>query len=286
MIVSNLRSTRVGGVDINFLPEHSPIASARTSFDDLLMIESGILTHEEVDRMRPMLHRHLARELEDNEGRCDASRDGVVRFIKTHDGYSQTSLGEPLLGGPAAAGRAIVIVRDPRDVAASLANHLDRTIDDAIAFMANPRAAFSNHIRGQVPQLRQLLKDWSAWQSGWLCQTDVPIHMIRYEDMQTDPFATVRAALVFANCTFENDALARAIDLSRFDRLKDQEGASGFHEAPATRTFFRQGRSGAWRQELTTVQVAAIERDHGILMERLGYYRTTGSTPGGSEDQR
>ena len=36
-----------------------------------------------------------------------------------------------------AAERAIVIVRDPRDVASSLANHRHSTVDEAIAFMGD-----------------------------------------------------------------------------------------------------------------------------------------------------
>ena len=46
-----------------------------------------------------------------------------VRFVKVHDAYTLTPKGEPLLAGRRGADGAIVIVRDPRDVAPSLANH-------------------------------------------------------------------------------------------------------------------------------------------------------------------
>ena len=36
---------------------------------------------------------------------------------------------------------AIYIVRDPRDIAVSFSHHVGRSIDDTIAFMADPEAA-------------------------------------------------------------------------------------------------------------------------------------------------
>ena len=62
--------------------------------------------------------------------------------MKAHDAYTLTPKGEPLLAGARGADGAIVIVRDPRDVAPSLANHNRSSIDDAIAFMNDKNAGF------------------------------------------------------------------------------------------------------------------------------------------------
>ena len=51
-----------------------------------------------------------------------------VRFAKVHDAYTFTPAGEPLLAGARGAQGAIVIVRDPRDVAPSLANHMSAPV--------------------------------------------------------------------------------------------------------------------------------------------------------------
>jgi hypothetical protein len=59
-----------------------------------------------------------------------------------HDAYTYTVTGEPLLGGARSADGAILIVRDPRDVAPALANHMRSSLDEAIAFMGNPAAGF------------------------------------------------------------------------------------------------------------------------------------------------
>ena len=72
--------------------------------------------------LRPRVYEELARGAQDDE--YDEPEDAPpVRFVKVHDAYTLTPNGEPLLAGRRGADGAIVIVRDPRDVAPSLANH-------------------------------------------------------------------------------------------------------------------------------------------------------------------
>lgn len=277
LVVANLHGPQDTPADINNLPERGGIASARQPFDNILLVESGLLTHDEVDRMRPMLHRFMAQEDDSDfadplQAREEEDRlDGKVGLVKVHDSYTLTDRGEPVMGGAAAAGGAIVIVRDPRDVAPSLANHSARDIDRAIADMANPGFAFCAGPNAQPNQLRQQLQSWSAWHASWLDQRDIPVHLVRYEDMQADPVATIGAALAFAGRPASREALERAVDLARFDRLQAMEAEAGFREAPPGRTFFRQGKAGGWQSELSADQVARIESDHADMMARLGY---------------
>lgn len=288
LVVANLHGAQDTPADINNLPERGGIASARQPFDNILLIESGILTHEEVDRMRPMLHRYMAQEDEsdfadplqvsEEEDRVDTK----VGLVKVHDSYARTDRAEPLMGGAQAAGGAIVIVRDPRDVAPSLANHSARAIDRAIADMADPGFSFCAGTNDQPNQLRQRMLSWSEWHASWLDQTDIPVHLVRYEDMQADPVETIGAALEFAGRPASREALARAVDLARFDRLQSMEAEAGFREAPRGRTFFRKGIAGGWRTDLSAEQVARIESDHADMMARLGYHR---SQPSRSADE-
>ena len=60
-------------------------------------------------------------------------------------------MGEPLLAGARGANGAIVVVRDPRDIAPSLASHRNTSIDDAIAFMNDRDAVFSANRTKQDP---------------------------------------------------------------------------------------------------------------------------------------
>lgn len=277
LVAANLHGRQETPADINNLPERGGIASARQPFDNILLIDSGILTHAEVDRMRPMLHRYMAQEKDSDfadplQASEEADRiDAEAGLVKVHDSYTLTDRAEPLMGGIGAAGGAIVIVRDPRDVAPSLANHSARGIDQAIADMADMGFAFCAGTNSQPNQLRQRLLSWSAWQASWLDQTDIPVHLVRYEDMQASPVETIGAALAFAGRPALPQALERAVELARFDRLQAMEADAGFREAPPGRRFFRQGIAGGWRTELSAGQVARIERDHAAMMARLGY---------------
>lgn len=297
MVTANLHAKGDETVDINKLPNAGNMASAREIFDNILLVESGILTHEEVDRMRPPLHRFLATRDADEFlvsqelGEDDDQEDSAVGLYKTHDAYTQTDCGEPLLGGAMAAIGAIVIVRDPRDVASSFAHHGGVDINQTIASMADMEFGVCTERDTQPVSLRQQLLSWSAWQASWLDQDEIPIHLLRYEDMQTDPLATIGAALEFAGRPVSKDDLARAIELASFERLQSQETQSGFREAPEGRKFFRKGQSGSWREELTQQQVAKIEKDHAAMMDRLGYKPYSKPTRGAvvsavSEEQR
>ena len=279
MLIANL-SAIDKPADINDLPERGGIASARGPFDYLTLIDSGLLTHDEIDALRPRVYEELARGAEDDE--YDAPPDlPPVRFVKVHDAYTKTPAGEPLLAGARGAAGAIVIVRDPRDVAPSFANHSHISIDEAIARMNNDKDGFCARTDRQHNQLRQKLLDWSGHVASWLDQTDIPILLVRYEDMHVDPAGELRRVLVFAGRPASEEEIARAVAFAGFTRLRRQELNKGFREAPrpyAGGNFFRRGEAGGWRDELDFEQVARIEAAHAPMMRRLGYELSTAMT--------
>ncbi len=273
ILIANLAIADGQPFNINVLSERSGIASARGPFDRLTLIDSGLLTHDEADTLRPRVYEQLASGASDDEGdKREASPP--IRFVKVHDAYTLTARGEPLLAGAHGAKGAIVIVRDPRDVAPSLAHHSGSGIDAAIAFMTDRSSAFCGRPDRQQNQLRQNLVDWSGHVASWLDQRDIPVLRIRYEDMLADTAATLRRALDFAGWAASEQDIAHAAACARFPALQGQEQANGFREAPRGRrrgAFFRRGEAGAWRDELSTSQVAQIETAHAPMMLRLGY---------------
>jgi aryl sulfotransferase len=84
MLVANLAAVEGRPIDINALPERDMIASARGPFDHLLLIDSGLLTHDEIDCLRPRLYEELLHGAGYDE---DDGFDGgaPVRFVKVHD---------------------------------------------------------------------------------------------------------------------------------------------------------------------------------------------------------
>lgn len=194
-----------------------------------------------------------------------------VRFLKVHDAYRRSpNAGLADLG----ANGAIIIVRDPRDVAASLAAHKGSSVDEAIALMGGLGETSS------TSTLPQKLPHWSSHVVSWLEQRDIPVHLIRYEDLLLDPVTSFRRALRFAGCAAGNDVIRRAVAYSTFEQLQRQESTHGFREAqPYAGRFFRRGIAGSWRSELTQAQVERIELNHGAMMQRLGYKLSVRATP-------
>jgi aryl sulfotransferase len=273
MLVASLR--RQAPLNINVLPEADGIASARRWFDNVMLFPAGLLTHEECDRLRPRIYQTPPDDAADEDENRTTQLPGL-RFVKTHDAYTDTIADEPLLGGSRGAAGVILIVRDPRDIAPSLAHHNRQGIDAAIDLMGRADAAFCEKRDRQSPQLRQQLLRWSDHVASWLDQRDIPLHLVRYEDIHADAERELVRAMRFAGIEASAADAALAAHSADFSALREQERVNGFHESPwrgNDRPFFRKGISGGWRAELTLPQVRRVERDHAGMMARLGYSR-------------
>jgi hypothetical protein len=212
-------------------------------------------TVADVQRMRRLVHRDLT------------LLDSNLVFVKTHNARLLVE-GAPLITPEVTAG-AIYIVRDPRDVAVSYSRHLGRSIDDTIAFMADPEAATG----GTDSKVYERLASWSVHVQSWTSNPDPRVRVARYESMVNDPAATFGPLISWLGQDPPADRLNRAIRFSAFDGLRAQEQAKGFKErvAESTGPFFGTGQPGHWRTVLGPAQQARIERDHGTTMRRFGY---------------
>jgi aryl sulfotransferase len=269
MMLANLSAKDGKPIDINDPPGLGPHACAREPFERLLLIDTSLLTHDEIDCLRPRVYEEMARGGID---RSEAPVDQPVRYILVHDAYELTSKGEPLLAGPRGANGTILIVRDPRDVASSLANHLRVSVDEAIEHMDDTRQA--RIAPGRLHRLfRQRSLGWSAHALSWLEQTDIPICIVRYEDLKADTLGVFSRALEFAGEPAGAAEIRQAVAFADFGELRRQEQENGFRESPQEPggPFFRRGDAGAWRDELSAEQIARIEASHAPMMRRLGY---------------
>lgn len=271
LLIANIGRAEPASINA-FGGRRSGIASAREWFEHALHLPSGLFTHDECDRLRPLVYAAGS----DNEAGHEAAASPLtdLQFCKVHDSYSVLGDGNPLLAGAAGAQGAIVVVRDPRDIASSLANHLGSDLDHAIRFMADRNAGLCDTVRAQRNQMRQRLHGWSDHVGSWLDQTDLPIFVVRYERLLAEPTSALSDALEFCHSPVPGDLIERAVEFASFDRLREQEEREGFREAPAagaTSRFFRRGEAGGWREDLSENQIRAIESAHGAMMQRLGY---------------
>ena len=263
VFLTNLLRDGSEPADINSL-ERTPIAGARGLFDDLTGLGAADLLPEEVERLRPRVYQLAAEEAPER------------LFMKIHDACTYTSEGLPLVSGEGVLG-SVYIVRNPLDVAVSNAHHNGTDIDTAITRMADESHVLANEGKKLRDQLPQKLLSWSSHVKSWIDAAGLPVCVIRYEDMLSQPLETFCRAARFCGLPDDPARIEKAIRFSSFETLKDQENKTRFTETPSgVAGFFRKGKSGSWRESLTPEQIRRIISDHGEIMQRLGYLAGNG----------
>ena len=194
-------------------------------------------------------------------------RAARTMFVKTHLVYAKVN-GTPTINDNVT--KAIVyLVRDPRDVACSLAAHKGMAVDAIIDQMENEQCVLPNGVG-------EIISSWSRNVESWTSPSRPSVLISRYEDMVADPATAFAAIVRHVGVQASDDIVARAVDLSSFGHLQQQETEFGFNpwSKDATGSFFRRGEAGAWRDELSGEQSARIEAAHRGQMLRFGYLAT------------
>lgn len=181
------------------------------------------------------------------------------RGLKTH------TANLPAFGAPAfdfrPDDRIIHLVRDPRDVVLSNADFNDHDLERSIDIMINSGTCVAAGTLASV----EVRGSWRENVESWLKPEICPTLLIRYEDLVADPENWLRKMIAFIGLPLDQDRLARAVERSQFSRLQRREQEQGFAEAPAKTTsgrFFREGKSGQWRDILTRV-CRPVQSHHG-----------------------
>lgn len=258
IVLGQLLGVAKQGGDINDLACRDGIASSRADFDDIVGVNAAELSLEQVDSLRSRVYERLSQEAERQ------------LFLKVHDAYLPSPTGEPMF--PLLATRGVVhIVRNPLDVAVSLSHHTTSNLTKTIRSLCDVNQAWCARSNRLHDQLRQRLLDWSGHTASWL-NSPLPRLTVRYEDMLAHPHACFGRIARFCGLEVTGDAIERAVETSRFERLRELEAKSRFGEAPrGVSRFFREGRAGAWKDALTPGQVAEIVTSQGAMMRKMGY---------------
>ncbi len=149
--------------------------------------------------------------------------DGLV-FVKTHNALS-ADRGHSLVNPKVTAG-AIYVVRNPLDVAISYSHHLGTDLEDAIL-----RMSVQNHCTQNFKHVvYELMGSWSQHVHSWTRKQHRALHVMRYEDMRSDPEKTFGALAEFLLLKSDRARLVQAIEASSFDKLRDMEEKAGFYE--------------------------------------------------------
>lgn len=233
--------------------------SARALQDCHAGLEHADLTPQEVALLRPLTSRRIAH---DQPG-----------FYKAHD----CNLAPPGAGEPAtpadALHRVVYIVRDPRDVAISLAHHFGWPIAAAVDRMADSTFRIGCSSPRLNTNVEQWVSSWSAHVESWLDAAGLRLLPLRYEDLLADPLRRFTELCRFLDLDDTHPAVSRSLEASRFSVLAGQEARTGFRERhrASNAPFFRAGGAGGWRSALAPELAERLAADHRRVMARLGY---------------
>lgn len=197
-------------VDINDLMVRS--VSNRDFVDEQLGVPSADLSAQEIARLRPNIYRRVAQQ---------GPQDQRV-FLKVHDAHLPASPEFPLPIYPEDIERVVYIVRDPRDVAVSLARHLRTSTDDAIKIMSDRKFQLSFYPRRAGGHIAQFTSSWSAHVESWLNITGIPLLLLRFEDMVRAREASFRSLLEFLHITTSEESFRLALEGTRFNTLQEK----------------------------------------------------------------
>ena len=247
-------------VNINDLPNFTFGEHQRQYFEHLSGKPLADLAQEEINDLRPEVQRYVARLTPE------------TIFVKTHSAVTELN-GVPTILGEVTQG-AVYIIRNPLDVALSYSDHLGVDLDEAIGAMGNS----DNQLATTDNFVFQVLGSWSDHVLSWTAQQRTLIRVLRYEDMLRKTEATFGDLVRALKMPVDKARLRRAIEFSSFRTLRAMEDRLGFVERSLkSEKFFRKGRVGEWRTELSSDQVARIVDDHREMMTRFGYVDRRGN---------
>jgi len=195
-------------------------------------------------------------------------KNGQDIRLKTHDANAEPH-GRQTVPKHITKG-GVYIVRDPRDVACSYADYKGCTIDEAIEAMNDDTHAIGS---GDT-YAWSFLGNWSNHVMSWAGDSSPQfVHCVKYEDLQEKPYETFGGIIKGLGLVERGEAAIRkAVQEVEFSKLKQREQKEGFSESEHKGDrFFRKGKIGSWREELTQEQAERIEEDHSEVMNKLGY---------------
>lgn len=178
-------------------------------------------------------------------------RRGDVLVLK--DQNSGEHIGRVLQAVPES--RLIVLVRDPRDVIASIADALRA-----------PNAWTQEWV---PPDLRQFdveasARDYAQAMDAALSACDRhpgPKVITTYEELRADPHAALRRICAALGITASDEAMAGAVYVNAWEHVPAEDKGPG--------RFHRKATPGGWRDDLSAEEVAIVEQHTAAVLHRF-----------------
>jgi aryl sulfotransferase len=240
------------------------VISSRTIIDNLLGINSSQLPESDYLKYRSILYNKWAENFSDRN----------YLICKVHD----ACIREEVVLFPQFITRGVVyILRNPFDMAASLANHKTISIDNAVNQLCSNDTAMADRKTSLNNQLSQFLGTWANHVASWENIHTGNILLIKYEDLVAKGFSEFKKIVEYIGLRYSDPEIELAIAKTAFENLQQQEKAVKFCMTPEVSHFFRSGRIGGWRNEITQKQVDRIITSNYDALLKYDYIDTSGN---------
>ena len=163
------------------------------------------------------------------------------------------AVGAPLLMAALPESRMVLLVRDPRDFAASV---LDATrkggwMQEGMGEWARRDLDSEKDVQRYLKALsRQYVRQMGNGKKA-LDEHDGRKIMVRYDDLRTDTLGTMKDLCAALAIPVDEQDLARVVDRHSFENIPQRERGEG--------KFYRKATSGGWREDLTPEQAELVE---------------------------
>ncbi len=263
MFLANLLFNPEQPFDINQIPKATFSDSMGGPYARLANKPFSALSRTEVLRLRLPVQNMLANQGVD------------LLFAKTHSAVATVD-GLPTFDLSLARG-VVYILRNPLDVAVSLAHHMGRSPADAVIALCTKHGSLG----GSKTDVWQFTGSWGDHVRSWTTAPDLRCHVVRYEDMSRRPLKAFGGIADHIGLPYDRAGLRRAIRFSSFETMTKQERDHGFVERLRNDAqFFRKGQIGEWRNVLTQDQVDRVVEAHQDMMREFGYIGPDGKVLG------
>lgn len=251
-----------GGRNFEIFPDDTFLVSYPKSGNTWTRFLVANLIH----RDEPVTFANIERIVPDNvkNTRKQLARIPRPRIVKSHEYFDCRYK------------KVIYIVRDPRDIVVSYYHfHLKtRVIEDGFPLDQYVARFLLGEVDGYA--------SWNENVVSWLATREGSSNFLffRYEDMMQNPVAELRKIAAFLGLKRSEEELARAVERSSADRMRELEKkeADVWINTKKTRKdipFVRTATTGGWKQTLPANLAAEIESAWGPTMLKLGYALST-----------